>query len=159
MGHEKTNAMRILASKNIVYTIHTYESKDGKIDGVSVAHKIGIDPARVYKTLVAQGNSNNYYVFIIPVSAELDLKKAAKASGEKRIDMIPAKDILKTTGYMRGGCSPIGMKKKFQTFVDESVLAIGSIVVSGGKIGVQMELAVEDLILATQAKTAPIVRP
>src|SRR3954447_19535848 len=133
MAKVKTNAIRILDAKRIAYEVLTYENKDGKIDGISVAGKIGRDPKEVYKTLVAQGQSKNIYVFVIPVAEELDLKKAAKAAGEKNMDMLPVKDIQKWTGYIRGGCSPIGMKKEYKTFINESSGAINSIIVSAGK--------------------------
>ncbi|MED3648701.1 Cys-tRNA(Pro) deacylase [Halalkalibacterium halodurans] len=158
MKVSKTNAMRILDSKKIPYEIITYESKDGKIDGVSVAEKIGKDVRSVYKTLVAQGNSKNIYVFIIPVNDELDLKKGAKAVNEKKIEMIPVKDIQKWTGYIRGGCSPIGMKKAYPTIIDESATSLETIVVSGGKIGVQLELTVGDLKEATNAMIIDIIK-
>ncbi|MDZ5471715.1 Cys-tRNA(Pro) deacylase [Bacillus sp. 31A1R] len=158
MKQAKTNAMRILDSKKIPYELITYDSQDGKIDGVSVAEKIGKPVSVVYKTLVAQGNSKNLFVFIVPVEAELDLKKGAKAAGEKKIDMIPVKDIQKWTGYIRGGCSPVGMKKLYSTFIDESAHTIDKIIVSGGKIGVQMELTVEDLKQVTQAKIAELLK-
>lgn len=145
MSKIKTNAMRILDTHNIEYNIITYDKKDGKVDGVSVAKKIGKDPEKVFKTLVAQGSSGELYVFIIPVAEELDLKKAAKATGEKKIEMLPVKDITKYTGYIRGGCSPIGMKKGYPTFIDESSLSLDSIIVSGGKIGVQIEMDIESL--------------
>lgn len=151
MAQGKTNAMRILDSKKIKYDWITYDSNDGKIDGVSVAHKIGKDPMEVYKTLVAQGNSKNIFVFIIPVEAELDLKKAAKAAGEKKVEMIPVKDIQKWTGYIRGGCSPIGMKKSYATFIDQTASELEMIIVSGGKIGAQVQLSVEDLKQVTNA--------
>lgn len=141
----KTNAMRILDSQKIHYQLMTYDNNDGKIDGVSVAGKINKDPNIVYKTLVAQGASKNIFVFIIPVEAELDLKKAAKAAGEKNVEMIPVKDIQKWTGYIRGGCSPIGMKKQYSTYIDQSASNLETIVVSGGKIGIQLEVSVEDL--------------
>src|SRR3954468_461620 len=140
MAQSKTNAMRILDAKKVEYDMLTYDNKDGKIDGISVAEKIGKDPKIVYKTLVAQGTSKNILVFVIPVAEELDLKKAAKAAGEKNIEMLPVKDIQKWTGYIRGGCSPIGMKKEYKTFIDESAGAINSIIVSAGKIGVQIVL-------------------
>jgi Cys-tRNA(Pro)/Cys-tRNA(Cys) deacylase len=152
----KTNAMRILDSKKIKYDWITYDSNDGKIDGVSVAHKIGKDPMEVYKTLVAQGNSKNIFVFIIPVEAELDLKKAAKAAGDKKVEMIPVKDIQKWTGYIRGGCSPIGMKKPYATFIDQTASELETIIVSGGKIGAQVQLSVEDLKQVTNATFAEI---
>ena len=145
MANVKTNAMRILDQKKIDYSIITYESNDGKIDGVSVAQKIGKDPKYVYKTLVVQGNSKNLYVFIVPVKEELDLKKAANSAGEKKVEMIAVKDILKHTGYIRGGCSPVGMKKNYKTFIDSSALEIDKIVVSAGKIGIQIELETSKL--------------
>jgi Cys-tRNA(Pro)/Cys-tRNA(Cys) deacylase len=147
----KTNAMRILDSKRISYDLITYDNKDGKIDGVSVANKINKDPGVVYKTLVTQGTSKELFVFIIPVEAELDLKKAAKAAEEKKVEMIPVKDIQKWTGYIRGGCSPIGMKKSYATFIDQSANDLDTIVVSGGKIGVQIELNFNDLQMVTEA--------
>ncbi|WP_270251986.1 Cys-tRNA(Pro) deacylase, partial [Clostridium perfringens] len=116
----KTNAMRILDSKKVSYEMLSYESEDGKIDGISVAHKIGVDEKNVFKTLVAQGTSKELYVFVIPVAEELDLKNAAKIAGEKKVEMIAVKDIMKYTGYIRGGCSPIGMKKNYKTFIHES---------------------------------------
>ena len=152
MANVKTNAMRILDQKKIDYSVITYESNDGKIDGVSVAGKIGKDPKFVYKTLVAQGNSKNLYVFIIPVNEELDLKKAATVAKEKKVEMIPVKDILKHTGYIRGGCSPIGMKKNYKTFINISALEIDKIVVSAGKIGIQIELETSKLAQACNAE-------
>jgi Cys-tRNA(Pro)/Cys-tRNA(Cys) deacylase len=154
----KTNAMRLLDSKKIHYELTTYEVKDGKIDGVSVAEKVGKDPKQVYKTLVTQGNSKNIYVFVIPVMLELDLKEGAKAAGEKKIEMVPVKDIQKWTGYIRGGCSPVGMKKAYPTFIDSSAESLHSIVVSGGKIGIQMELKLKDLQEATGAELAAVVK-
>ncbi|WP_066248882.1 Cys-tRNA(Pro) deacylase [Neobacillus drentensis] len=158
MAQVKTNAMRILDAKKIHYEMLTYENKDGKIDGVSVAEKIGKDPKEVYKTLVAQGASKNVLVFVIPVTEELDLKKAAKAAGEKNIEMLPVKDIQKWTGYIRGGCSPIGMKKDYKTFIDESSKLLESIIVSGGKIGVQMVLDPVQLTEVTKADIVPIIK-
>ncbi|MDR7239007.1 Cys-tRNA(Pro) deacylase [Neobacillus drentensis] len=158
MAQLKTNAMRILDAKKIHYEMLTYENKDGKIDGVSVAEKIGRDPKEVYKTLVAQGASKNVLVFVIPVTEELDLKKAAKAAGEKNIEMLPVKDIQKWTGYIRGGCSPIGMKKDYKTFIDESSKLLESIIVSGGKIGVQMVLDPVQLTEVTKADIVPIIK-
>lgn len=153
----KTNAMRILEREKISYTALEYEHGDGAIDGVSVAAKMGEDPALVYKTLVTQGASRNYFVFVIPVAAELDLKKAAKSVGEKNVAMIHVADINKVTGYIRGGCSPVGMKKQFVTVMDESILACPKVYVSGGRIGTQVCLEPGDLIRAAKAKTAPIV--
>jgi Cys-tRNA(Pro)/Cys-tRNA(Cys) deacylase len=151
MATVKTNAMRILDAKKIPYEVLTYDNKDGKIDGVSVAAKVGKDPREVYKTLVTQGASKNIFVFVIPVEAELDLKKAAKAAGEKKIEMIHVKDIQKWTGYIRGGCSPVGMKKEYQTYIDESCQALPEIVVSGGKIGVQIVINPQPLKEVTGA--------
>jgi Cys-tRNA(Pro)/Cys-tRNA(Cys) deacylase len=158
MAQGKTNAMRILDSKKVSYQVMTYDNQDGKIDGVSVALKINKSPEQVYKTLVAQGASKGLYVFIIPVEAELDLKLAAKEAGEKKVEMIPVKDIQKWTGYIRGGCSPIGMKKLYPTFIDSSANTIDSIIVSGGKIGMQIELVVEDLQKVTDAKIVTIAQ-
>jgi Cys-tRNA(Pro)/Cys-tRNA(Cys) deacylase len=154
----KTNAMRILDAKKVSYEMLTYDNKDGKIDGFSVAEKIGREPKEVYKTLVAMGASRNIFVFVIPVAEELDLKKAAKAAGEKNIEMLPVKDIQKWTGYIRGGCSPIGMKKEYKTFIDVSCRSIDSIIVSGGKIGVQIVLEPVLLQEVTKADIVPIIK-
>ncbi|MFB9757510.1 Cys-tRNA(Pro) deacylase [Ectobacillus funiculus] len=151
MAQGKTNAMRMLDAKKMTYNVMTYNNDDGQIDGVSVAKKIGRDTRVVYKTLVTQGQTKSLYVFAIPVEAELDLKKAAKAAGEKKLEMLPVKDIQKWTGYIRGGCSPIGMKKLYPTFIDESAAELSSIVVSGGKIGMQIELSVADLQTVAEA--------
>ncbi|MDR7870616.1 MAG: Cys-tRNA(Pro) deacylase [Tissierellaceae bacterium] len=157
MANVKTNAMRILDGMKIEYNTYTYSKDDDKIDGISVAEKLGKDPKYVYKTLVAEGHSKEIFVFVIPVAEELDLKKAAKAATEKNIHMIHVKDILKTTGYIRGGCSPIGMKKKYKTFIDSSASQIDKIVISGGKIGIQMELAVDDLLNSADAKIDDLI--
>lgn len=158
MAQSKTNAMRILDSKKISYQIYSYESKDGKIDGVSVAHKINRDPKTVYKTLVAQGATNEIFVFVVPVESELDLKKAAKAAKVKKVELIPVKDIQKHTGYIRGGCSPIGMKKVYPTFIDKSALELSSFLVSGGKIGVQIEIRIDDFVKVTEAITSDLLK-
>ena len=158
MAQTKTNAMRILDAKKIPYEVLTYDHLDGKIDGLAVAAKVGKDPGVVYKTLVAQGASKNILVFVIPVAAELDLKKAAKAAGEKKVDMLPVKDIQKWTGYIRGGCSPVGMKKEYQTFLDASCRQLPEIVVSGGKIGVQMVVNPERLREVTRADYAEMTK-
>jgi Cys-tRNA(Pro)/Cys-tRNA(Cys) deacylase len=158
MAQSKTNAMRILAAKKVSYDMLTYDNIDGKIDGISVAEKIGREPQEVYKTLVAAGASKQIYVFVIPVAAELDLKKAAKATAEKKVEMIPAKDIQKWTGYTRGGCSPIGMKKEYPTFIDESCLFLDTIVVSAGKIGVQIVLAPNRLKELTNAEIIDVCK-
>ncbi|HZG58915.1 MAG TPA: Cys-tRNA(Pro) deacylase [Anoxybacillus sp.] len=158
MAKVKTNAMRVLDKNMIPYNVITYDSQDRKIDGISVAHKIGKDPQAVYKTLVAQGNSGNIYVFVIPVESELDLKKAAQATGEKNVALVPMKDIQKLTGYIRGGCSPIGMKKLYPTFIDSSASQFEHIIVSGGKIGVLIELSVEALQSVTEAALQEVVK-
>ena len=142
---QKTNAMRILDSNKIAYNMYTYEVDDNHIDGISVAQKLNQDENMVFKTLVAQGSSKNFYVFVIPVAKNLDMKKAAKSAGEKNIEMIHVKDINKVTGYIRGGCSPVGMKKLYPTFVHESGQNLDKIIVSGGKIGFQIELNPKDL--------------
>ncbi|EWG12251.1 Cys-tRNA(Pro) deacylase [Cytobacillus firmus] len=158
MAKGKTNAMRMLDAQKVVYELITYDSHDGKIDGVSVAAKIGKNPEAVYKTLVAQGVSKQIFVFIIPVTEELDLKKAAKAAGEKKVEMIPVKDIQKLTGYIRGGCSPVGMKKQYPTFIDAKAEELDLIIVSGGKVGMQMELRVDDLQKAIGAELADLIK-
>ncbi|WP_077618000.1 Cys-tRNA(Pro) deacylase [Bacillus sinesaloumensis] len=158
MANGKTNALRILDSKKISYETYTYESNDGQIDGVSVANKVGKDPKKVYKTLVAQGNNKNIFVFVIPVEEELDLKKAAKVAEVKKVEMIPVKDIQKHTGYIRGGCSPIGMKKAYPTFIEKQATNFETIIVSAGKIGMQVELKVDDLQNATDGKIFDIVK-
>ena len=146
MANLKNNAMRILDSNKINYKMHSYETKKGEhIDGVEVAQKIGKDVSQVYKTLVAQGSSKNIYVYVIPVNENLDLKKAAKVANEKNVAMINVNDINKFTGYIRGGCSPIGMKKIYKTFVNESAIDLSTLIVSAGKIGYQVELAPTDL--------------
>ncbi|MBE6081145.1 MULTISPECIES: Cys-tRNA(Pro) deacylase [Tissierellales] len=157
MSNIKTNAMRILDSNDILYNVITYETKDGKIDGLSVAKKSNKDPSLVYKTLVTKGRDNNIFIFVIPVEKELDLKKAAKVCGEKKIDMIHVKDIKKYTGYIRGGCSPIGMKKLYPTFINSTAESLENILVSGGKIGVQIELKVEDLKKVTKAALDDVI--
>ena len=149
MAKVKTNAMRILDAQKVSYEIFTYDANDGKIDGVTVAAKIGRPAEQVYKTLVATGASKAIYVFVVPVQAELDLKKAARAAGEKNVEMLPVKDIQKFTGYIRGGCSPIGMKKSYPTFIDESAKDLAKIIVSAGKIGFQVELVPDQLLKAS----------
>lgn len=155
-GISKTNAMRILEKTGTAYQTHTYDAGD-KIDGISVAEKVGIDPKYVYKTLVTEGKSKNYFVFVIPVAAELNLKAAATAVGEKSVEMLAVKDLLGVTGYIRGGCSPVGMKKQYKTVIDKSAETLETMVVSGGKIGVQIELAPADLCTAAHAVFADII--
>ena len=152
---EKTNVMRVLDQKKIPYTAHTYDPESG-IDGVSVARSLGQDPASVFKTLVARGASGGYYVFDIPVAATLDLKKAAHAVGEKSVAMLPQKELLPLTGYVHGGCSPVGMKKPFPTVLDGSVEGLDAIVVSAGKIGAQVELAPAALCALVGGTFAPV---
>lgn len=157
MAEQKTNVMRVLEQKKIPYCAHTYPHGEDAVDGVTVARLTGIQPERVFKTLVTRGASKKNYVFVIPVAAELDLKKAAKASGEKSIAMIHVSEINALTGYIRGGCSPIGMKKQFETFYHDSCLQQETIAVSAGKIGAQVELAPADLIKLTRGKTADLI--
>ncbi len=152
----KTNAMRMLESAGIAYTEHTYDVEDGKLDGVSVAEKCGEDPEQVFKTLVTEGNDRNHYVFVIPVREKLDLKACARAAGVKSIEMIPQKELLPLTGYIHGGCSPVGMKKPFPTFFDETVVLFDTILVSGGRIGTQVEVAPDDLLRITNGTTAAL---
>ena len=154
----KTNAMRILDSKKINYEMLSYESEDGKIDGISVAHKIGVDEKNVFKTLVAQGTSKELYVFVIPVAEELDLKNAAKIAGEKKVEMIAVKDILKYTGYIRGGCSPIGLKRDYRTFIHESAKGLDFMIVSAGKIGHQIKLNPNDLVEVVSGKFENLIK-
>lgn len=157
MANFKTNAMRILDSAKIKYNVYTYDA-DGDFDGQSVAKKIGIEPERVYKTLVTVAPSKNYYVFVVPVLNELDLKACAKSVGEKSVEMIQVKDINKVTGYIRGGCSPIGMKKQYKTIIDDSCLNFDAIVFSAGKIGYQVELSPKELINLIGADVQKISR-
>lgn len=141
---EKTNVMRILEQKKISYKSYCY-ADTGVISGIDVATVLKQDPKQVFKTLVTIGSSNNNYVFLVPVLKELDLKKAAKSVGEKSIHMIKSKDLLPLTGYIHGGCSPIGMKKQFRTVIDASAANFGTIIFSGGKIGYQVETTLEEL--------------
>ena len=152
---EKTNVMRVLDQKGIPYTPHTYDPDSG-VDGVTVAKTLGQDPECVFKTLVARGASGCLYVFDIPVADSLDLKKAAKAVGEKSIAMIQQKELLPLTGYIHGGCSPIGMKKQFPTVFHETAEIVDTIMVSAGKIGYQVQLAPADLIALVGASTADL---
>ena len=153
---EKTNVMRTLEQKKIPYTAFSYDP-DGPIDGVSVAAEVGLDAASVFKTLVTKGASGAYYVFDIPVAENLDLKKAAKAVGEKSIAMLPQKELLPLTGYVHGGCSPVGMKKQFPTVFHETVNELALVAVSAGKIGHQVQVKPDDLLNLLRAKTADVV--
>ena len=155
---EKTNVMRVLEQKTIAYTAHTYPHEEGvAVDGVTVARSMGFDPASVFKTLVARGAKGQFYVFDVPVAANLDLKKAAKAVGEKSIEMIHQKELLPLTGYVHGGCSPVGMKKLFPTVFHETAENLETMIVSAGKIGYQVELAPHDLAALVRAKFADII--
>lgn len=156
MSEAKTNAMRMLDREKIPYNVHTYDNSDGKIDGPSVAAKIGQDPKRVWKTLVTKGSSGGYFVFVLPVELDLDLKKAAKAVGEKSVSMIRVDEINKVTGYIRGGCSPVGMKKLYPTVFDRRVEDLPAVVVSGGRIGTQIEVEPAALLRLVGAATADI---
>ena len=156
MAQAKTNAQRMLEKEKIPYIPHTYEVGDGQIDGISVARKMGIDPELVYKTLVTRGASKEIHVFVLPVGRELDLKAAARAAGEKSVEMVAVREITPLTGYVRGGCSPVGMKKRYSTVVDESARSKERIIVSAGRIGDQIELAPADLQRATGCRFAPI---
>ena len=155
---EKTNVMRTLEQKKIPYTAHTYPHEEGvAVDGVTVAGMLNQDPGAVFKTLVTKGAGGGYYVFDIPVAETLDLKKAAKAVGEKSIAMLPAKELLPLTGYVHGGCSPVGMKKLFPTVIHETCLLYDEMMVSAGKIGYQVALRPDDLIALVGAATADVV--
>lgn len=153
---EKTNVMRVLDGKKISYESHSYEP-DAGLSGEEIAGILGEDPKKVFKTLVTQGKSGAYYVFVVPVEAELDLKKAAKVSGEKAVSMIKQKELLPLTGYVHGGCSPIGMKKQFPTFIHETAEGFDTVFVSAGKVGFQIELSSEDLIKLVGCMVADIV--
>ncbi len=152
----KTNAMRILDKYKVEYRINTYECDEFK-DGITIADMLGQPYETSFKTLVTVGKSKNYYVFVIPVAEELDMKKAAKAVSEKNIEMIHVKEINNITGYIRGGCTPVGMKKNYMTVIHESVNDYDEIIVSGGKIGVQILLSPNDLIQVTGAVTGDII--
>ena len=154
---EKTNATRSLTAKKIPFAEHFY-GDTGAIAGQDVAAVLGEDENLVFKTLVTTGKSAKHYVFIVPVCAELDLKKAAAAVGEKSVEMLKAKDLLPLTGYVHGGCSPIGMKKQFETVIHSSVCELSKMYCSGGKIGYQIELSPTDLLKAVPYKTANIIK-
>ena len=154
-AEEKTNVMRVLEQKKVPYKGHCYVDTDA-VSGVEVAEVLGQAPAHVFKTLVTMGKTKQNYVFVIPVARELDLKKAAKAVGEKSIEMIPQARLLPLTGYVHGGCSPVGMKKPFPTVLDGSVEGLDAIVVSAGKIGAQVELAPAALCALVGGTFAPV---
>lgn len=152
----KTNAMRFLDSKKIAYSVNTYECEDF-IDGVHIAQMLGQDENMSFKTLVTKGKSGGYFVFVLPVAKELDMKKAAKAVGEKSVEMLHVKDINAVTGYIRGGCSPLGMKKQFPTVVDQSAQGFETIIISGGRLGSQIMLSPSDLVSACGGSFGDIV--
>lgn len=157
MGKElKTNAMRFLDKSKIEYTVQTYEC-DEFIDGIHTAEKLGQPLEETFKTLVAQGKSGSYYCFLIPVALELDMKKAAKSVDEKSVELIHVKDITKITGYVRGGCTPIGMKKQFMTVVHESAAELTMFFISGGRIGTQIHLSPQELVKAIRGKFEDII--
>ena len=155
-NNDKTNVMRVLDSKKIEYKSHTYEP-DATMSGEEIAAILGEDADHVFKTLVTQGKSGAHFVFVIPVAMELDLKKAARAAGEKSIAMIRQKDLLPLTGYVHGGCSPIGMKKQFPTFIHETAREMDRMFVSAGKVGFQVELAPDDLISVIRGTFSDII--
>lgn len=156
MGKEvKTNAMRILDRNKISYTVNTYECEEF-VDGIHIADQLGQSYEQSFKTLVTIGKSNAYYVFVIPIDKEIDMKKAAKEVNEKNIEMIHVKDINKVTGYIRGGCTPIGMKKQYKTVLHKSILEFEEVIISGGRIGAQIFIKPQDLIQVTGATVADI---
>ena len=155
-NNDKTNVMRVLDAKKISYESHSYEPY-ATMTGEEIAGVLGEPAEKVFKTLVTQGKTGAYYVFVVPVVEELDLKKAAKAAGEKSIAMIKQKDLLGLTGYVHGGCSPIGMKKQFSTFIHETATGYDKVFVSAGKVGFQIELSPADLIKVANIKSADLV--
>ena len=157
MKSEKTNVMRLLDKAKIKYEPHEYPHGDGAVDGQTVARICNQNPEQVFKTLVVRGASKTIYVFVIPVTSELDLKKAAKASGEKSVAMIHVSEINALTGYVRGGCSPVGMRKQYKTFYNISAADKPTIMVSAGKIGYQVELAPDELVKLTCGSYAELV--
>lgn len=157
-SNDKTNVMRILDQKKISYVSHAYEA-DASMSGEEIAALLQEDADKVFKTLVTQGKSGQYYVFVVPVKEELDLKKAAKAAGEKSVRMIKQRELLPLTGYVHGGCSPIGMKKAFPTFLHETAGSCDRIYVSAGRVGCQVELSPDDLASAVNCTVADISHP
>ena len=157
MAEQKTNVMRVLDQKKIPYTPHSYPHGDEAVDGLTVAKITGQDPAKVFKTLVARGASKRIFVFVIPVAAELDLKRAARAAGEKSVAMVKVSELLSLTGYVRGGCSPVGMKKQYPSFFHSSIEELDTVLVSAGKIGWQIELAPAALLTLTRGTAADLI--
>lgn len=156
MAGDKTLVVKLLEKRGIQCTMHSYAHGDTAVDGMTVAAQLGMDSGRVFKTLVTRGAGGGIYVFDVPVCCELDLKKAARAVGEKSVAMIRVSEINALTGYVRGGCSPIGMKKQYPTVFDETILLYDTVCVSAGRIGSQIELAPHDLLAAVNGKTADI---
>lgn len=154
----KTNAVRKLEQQKIKFELIEYELTGDQVDGVTVADKIGYPVSVVYKTLLITAGTNRHYVCIIPVHKELNLKEVAKAVGEKKVELLPLNELQPTTGYIRGGCSPIGMKKLFPTWIDASAESLDLILVSGGKIGLQVKLSVKDLLQLTNGRIATIIK-
>lgn len=154
----KTNAIRLLEKEQIAYELMEYDVSDGLVDGVTVAEKTRQTVEVVFKTLVTLAGPRELFVFLVPVASELDLKKAAKAAGVKKLDMLPLKDLTKETGYIRGGCSAVGMKRKFPTVIDETAKSLAHIVVSAGKPGVQMKLTPQSLAKVAEATFSDIVK-
>ncbi|MBE6377987.1 MAG: Cys-tRNA(Pro) deacylase [Lentisphaerae bacterium] len=154
----KTNALRLAETAGLFFTAYEYDISDGRIDAVSIAEKIGRPADGVFKTLVTQAPGREYFVFIVPAASELDLKKAAKVSGKKSIELIPMKELLPLTGYVHGGCSPLGMKKLFPAFIDETAVLFDTICVSGGRVGLNIAVDPEALASVINAKFADITR-
>lgn len=155
---QKTNAVRLLEQQRVPFDLIEYELTGDQVDGVTVAKKIGYPVFVVYKTLLVTAGTNKYFVCVIPVEKELNLKAVAKVAGEKKVEMLHVKDLLPTTGYIRGGCSPIGMKKLFPTIVDESAKDLDYMIVSGGRIGLQVKLSWADLLKMTKGKVSAITK-
>ncbi len=158
MAEEKTNVMRLLDQKKVAYVPHQYDVSDGALDGVTAARRLGVAPETCFKTLVTVGTSKKNHVFVIPVEKELDLKAAAKAAGEKSIEMIKQAQLLPLTGYVHGGCSPIGMKKRFPTVIDASAEGLAEMTVSAGKVGRQVTLSPQDLAAFVGAEFAAVAK-
>ena len=158
MSQKTTNAMRLLTQAGVPFSVQSYEVDEQDLSGVHAANKLGLPPEQVFKTLVARGEKKGIMVFCIPVAEELDLKKAAVLTGDKKIEMIHVRELQGLTGYIRGGCSPIGMKKKYPTFLDETAILFDQIYVSAGMRGMQLCIRPEDLIAYTEGKTADLVK-
>lgn len=158
MNHAKTNALRLLEAEGIAFVPFEYDVSDDRIDAVAVAEKLGAPPEQVFKTLVTVSPDKEHFVFIIPGDAELDLKKAARATGKKSIEMIKAKELLPLTGYVHGGCSPVGMKKLLPTRIDETAILFERIYVSGGRVGLNLAISPEELAGFINAEFADLAK-